>query len=334
MPHPPDPPSRPAFVQPSLLFDSDGLRSGWGLLLFVLLTVFVMSLTGAAEDWFGLPRARGPGGILPGVTLLRRSVSFASVLLVTFVLARLEGRPLAVYGLGGRHRRGYFLAGAASGLGLLSLLVLLLWSFGALYFHGLLLSRAGFVRYAFEWAAAFLAVSLFEETLLRGYLQFTLARGLSAIFGLSFGEVRSRAFAFWSSAGLLSLLFGVVHTGNAGESPIGLLAAALAGLVFCYSLWRSGSLWWAIGFHAAWDWAQSFLFGVADSGTVSAGRLFATHPAGPALLSGGSTGPEGSLLVFPVLACAAVVVRLTLGAGVPDRAEDATRSALPADHVA
>jgi len=40
---------------------------------------------------------------------------------------------------------------------------------------------------------------------------------------------------------------------------IGLVAGGLVGLLFSYSLWRSGSLWWAIGAHASWDWAQSFL---------------------------------------------------------------------------
>jgi uncharacterized protein len=31
------------------------------------------------------------------------------------------------------------------------------------------------------------------------------------------------------------------------------------GLLFCLSLRRTGSLWWAVGFHAAWDWGQTLL---------------------------------------------------------------------------
>ena len=87
--------------------------------------------------------------------------------------------------------------------------------------------------------------------------------------------------------------------------------AGLAALVFSLSLWRTGSLWWAIGFHASWDWAQSFLFGVPDSGTIVANRLFATHPLGSALLSGGSAGPEGSLFVLPAFLIACLVLHLT-----------------------
>ena len=80
---------------------------------------------------------------------------------------------------------------------------------------------------------------------------------------------------------------------------MGLVMVFLAGIVFSYALWRTGSLWWGVGAHMSWDWAQSFLFGVPDSGTLSAGRLFSTHPAGPVWLSGGVDGPEGSVLVIP-----------------------------------
>jgi hypothetical protein len=81
------------------------------------------------------------------------------------------------------------------------------------------------------------------------------------------------------------------------------VAAGLAGLVFCFALYRTGSLWWAIGIHAAWDWSQSFLYGVADSGLMAEGHLFATHPVGKPILSGGLTGPEGSVF-WPSRACA------------------------------
>jgi len=91
-----------------------------------------------------------------------------------------------------------------------------------------------------------------------------------------------------------------------------MFSAGLIGLAFCLSIWRTGSLWWAIGFHAAWDWAQSFLYGVADSGILVQGRLFATHPVGRPVLSGGLTGPEGSVFILPTVALAAVVIQLTL----------------------
>lgn len=150
--------------------------------------------------------------------------------------------------------------------------------------------------------------------MLRGYLQFTLTRG---VIGLAekISPANARAVAFWMAAVIMSFTFGALHLGNAGENALGLVQVVLIGLIFSYVLWRTGSLWWAIGFHMAWDWAQSFLYGVADSGNLSVGRLFQTHIAGKPLLSGGVDGPEGSILCIPVLLVVVVVVRLTTRPG-------------------
>jgi membrane protease YdiL (CAAX protease family) len=117
---------------------------------------------------------------------------------------------------------------------------------------------------------------------------------------------------FWTSAIIVSTLFGLGHNSNPGESPIGLLSAGLASMIFCFSLWRTGSLWWAIGFHTSWDWAQSFLYGVADSGTMVEHHLLATHPIGKAILSGGTTGPEGSILIVGVIGLVSLIIFFTL----------------------
>ena len=68
----------------------------------------------------------------------------------------------------------------------------------------------------------------------------------------------------------------------------------------------------AIGFHAAWDWSQSFLYGVADSGLMVQHHLLATHPVGKPILSGGSTGPEGSVFVIVVMLIAVIIIVTTL----------------------
>jgi hypothetical protein len=70
----------------------------------------------------------------------------------------------------------------------------------------------------------------------------------------------------------------------------------VAGLLFCFSVWRTGSLRWAIGFHCTWDWTQLFIFGTIGSGVRFAGSVLTSTPVGPTWLSGGSAGPEGSVL--------------------------------------
>jgi hypothetical protein len=68
--------------------------------------------------------------------------------------------------------------------------------------------------------------------------------------------------------------------------------------VFCVSIWATGSAWWAIGCHAGWDWAETYFYGTADSGLPAQSHYLTTSPAGNVLWSGGTDGPEGSLLVL------------------------------------
>jgi hypothetical protein len=60
-------------------------------------------------------------------------------------------------------------------------------------------------------------------------------------------------------------------------------------------------VWWAVGFHAGWDWGQSYFYGTADSGLVVKGHLLASHPSGSPLWSRGTVGPEGSILIVPLV---------------------------------
>jgi hypothetical protein len=151
-----------------------------------------------------------------------------------------------------------------------------------------------------------------ESPAATGDLQYTLARGLAGLYKWAFKTRHSATLGFWTAAFLFSLLFSLGHKGIPDESPIGLLSAGLVSMVFCLSLRRTGSLWWAIGFHASWDWAQSFLYGVADSGSMVKFHLLATHPVGNPILSGGSIGPEGSIFVLAILFLIVLIILSTL----------------------
>jgi uncharacterized protein len=72
-------------------------------------------------------------------------------------------------------------------------------------------------------------------------------------------------------------------------------------------------LYWAVGFHAAWDWGESYFYGTSDSGMVAQGHLIGEHPMGKILWSGGATGPEGSLLVIPLILMIALAMWLWWG---------------------
>ncbi len=94
----------------------------------------------------------------------------------------------------------------------------------------------------------------------------------------------------------------MIHLRNDGEQWRGVLAAALIGFFFCLTLRRTGNLWFAVGFHAAWDWGETFFYSVPDSGMVAPGHLLTSSHRGSDWLSGGSVGPEGSVLCFVVMA--------------------------------
>lgn len=310
----PAPSAQPSALR-KIFMGNDGLRAGWSLLIFVAL---VAALAFCANRIAHAIDPSAPSGPLPGteirptLLLINELVPFVIVLFVAWIMSKIERRPNSVYGLGGSRKVPRFFAGLAWGVVCLSLLVLILDKAGLLVIDRRLLFGSDALRYGAIWLVGFLLVGLLEEYLVRGYLQYTLARGLAGLYQLAFKTHRSAAFGFWTSAVILSILFGLGHGNNPGESPIGLLSAGLAGMVFCFSLWRTGSLWWAIGFHASWDWAQSFLYGVADSGMMAQHHLLATHPVGKPLLSGGSTGPEGSIFIVAVLAVASGIIVFTL----------------------
>jgi hypothetical protein len=294
-----------------VFFGSDGLRALWAILLFVALRLALVWCVWPLVHLLLSIEPRTTGILRPRFTLASEGAAFLCVAATTWVMAKIERRPTAAYGLGGKRRVRNFLGGLAWGVALLSLLIFALRATGLLAFDARLLSERSALGYAAVWFVGFLLVGLYEEYLARGFVQFTLSRGFRGIYGW-LGASHADALGFWTAAFLTSFYFGFRHHTNSGESPVGLFSAGLIAMVFCLSLWRTGSLWWAIGFHAAWDWAQSFLYGVADSGAMFQGHLLSTHPIGRPILSGGTTGPEGSLIVLPVVGLALAAVVLTL----------------------
>jgi uncharacterized protein len=211
---------------------------------------------------------------------------FVAAVIPSLILVKVEHRPWGMYGLPGRRAFGkLFWFGGLWGLASVTLLLLAMYDLRVFNFGHLAIHGGRIARFAFFWALFFLLVGFFEEFLLRGYSQFTL----------------TRAIGFWPSAVVLSCVFGLIHSQNAGEQWPGLLAAAAIGFFFCLTLQRTGTLWFAVGFHMAWDWGETFLFSVPDSGTLFPGHLLKSSFHGPHWLTGGIVGPEGSVLCFLVI---------------------------------
>ena len=280
-----DAPAFAAANQPSyartVFLDSDGLRPGWGLAFYA---VTFLALQRIAFDLIAL-RDFGASGLW--AQMLGELGSLVAAVIPALVLARVEGRPWSAYGLPGKEAFGKrYWSGVVWGFAGISLLICALWAFGGFKFGHVVLRHGRIERFAIFWAIFFLLVGLFEEFWLRGYVQYTLARGVG----------------FWPAALILSCGFGLIHLRNSGEHWNGALGAAVIGMFWCLTLRRTGSLWFAVGFHAAWDWGETFFYSVPDSGTVWPGHLLSSSLHGKAWITGGSVGPEGSLLCLVVMA--------------------------------
>ncbi len=226
-------------------------------------------------------------------------------LLATWVVSRLEKRPLGDYGAPPRQAFGMrFWEGTAWGFAMLSAILLLLRMLGHFRIDSVALTGGTVFRYALGWAAVFLAVSLTEEFSFRSYLLFILARRRS----------------FWPAAVFLSIAFGAAHLGNHGENALGILQVVGTGLLFCLTIRRTGNLWFAVGYHAAWDWAETFFYGTPNSGLLGVGRYLNTSVHGPDWLTGGSAGPEGSVIALFALAICALLIHWRFPKAIyPDR---------------
>jgi len=283
-------------VHPSKLHNffigTNGIRTGWSIGIFFILMAIL-----TAAFFFPAKYILERNGLLfteqqPLQICIIDFACFLGLLGASIIMALIEHRPVISYGLEGTRRFAKIFYGALSGIIALSGLVYVLKLSGFLIFDGQPVLNGKAIQYALSWGIAFSLVGLYEEYFSRGYLQATMTRGIG----------------FWWSALLLSIVFGCLHISNKGESPIGIFSAALDGMICCISLWYLKDLWWAIGFHASWDWAESYLWGTANSGRVVQGHLFSVHPRGNILWSGGATGPEGSILVVPLLLIIALLM--------------------------
>jgi membrane protease YdiL (CAAX protease family) len=327
-----------AFVGPH------GLRAGWLILFAGCLFYALRFIFGTIFYSVGLVDENSGQTAVSSICL--ELIPFLSMLGVAAIIAAIEHRSPLSYNLNGPRRLAGFLLGAVSGFIALTALIGTLSLGGWLRFGPLALSWSGAFRYAALWGCAFLLVGCVEEGLFRCFLLSTLTRSLNfwwalaAVAGMcawpllkgpagqndwgvyliaALGllpclylnqRVKARS-AFWQAAWVTSTGFGLIHTFNHGENAIGIFAAAAIGFAWCASVHLTGSAFWAIGCHAAWDWGETFFYGTADSGLAPNGHLFTTTPAGNPLFSGGADGPEGSLLIIGAILLLLVLVFAT-----------------------
>jgi len=281
---------------PAVLIGPTGLRAGWRLLIFLLMLVAMGAVARAIIIRFLIPAGFAPDELTPLSVAVQDAIFVPIVAVAAGVMSKIEGRKIGQYGL--PFKPGlmkHLWLGLWIGFLASSATVLIIYLLHGLQIASPAIQGTTMLASAAAWGGAFLLAAIAEEFLFRGYAQFTLTTGMG----------------FWPAAAVLSALFGLGHLSNKGEDILGGLSVVSFGLLLCLFLQRTGTLWCAVGFHLGYDWGQTFFYGLPNSGLTPSHNLFHVTLNGPQWLTGGTVGPEASVICPLVLAVVAVLFSLT-----------------------
>jgi membrane protease YdiL (CAAX protease family) len=222
--------------------------------------------------------------------------TLATAVILTALFGYFEGRSIFDYGLPlAQAFRARFWEGFLVGAVWPAIVALLMIALGGMRVAGLALHGWEILGATAAWFGAMLIVGLSEEMWFRGYLLQTLSRGIG----------------FWAAAVVLSLWFtGVHYFFKPGENVWDCITLFAFGMLICFSVLRTGSLWFGVGLHAAFDFMQIFVIGTRNGGQVPVAHLLDVSFPGPAWINGGSLGTEASVLMYPLFVAVFVYVAL------------------------
>lgn len=274
----------------SLVAGTDGkVRPLIRAFIYAALAFWLLS----ADQFLGPPISRlattlHATSLAPRTIVFYETINLLTALLLTWLFGLYEGRRVDDYGLpvrkafGARFWEG-FAIGVVSGLAVAVGMIAL----GGMTVHGLALHGTMIVWAALAWLGANMLVGIAEEYLFRGYWLQTLWKSLG----------------FWPAAIVIALWFGADHyVFKQGENLWDLLSLVSLGIWACYSVLRTGSLWLAVGYHAAFDYMQLFVIGTRNGNIAPVDHLLNASFQGPAWITGGVLGTEASFLMYPVIA--------------------------------
>ena len=253
---------------------------GWGVLLFLVFS-FLYGVLGLANDQAPALNGKPLGSLITAVASV-----LALALYAPFV-GWAEFRKTSELGL--KRAAPELLIGCVIGVAMMAVVVGALLAFG-------LYDQSG-PRPASPWGMITIGIEsgFFEELIFRAIVL----------------RLLMRAFGVWPALALSAALFGALHLGNPNATLVAVAAIAVeAGLMLASFYLLTGRLWVSIGVHAAWNFAQGWIFGARVSGLPVTESLFLSTPkvSVPVWLNGGEFGPEASVPAMVVGTGAAIVV--------------------------
>ncbi|HEX5732645.1 MAG TPA: CPBP family intramembrane glutamic endopeptidase [Blastocatellia bacterium] len=294
------------------------LRSGWRILIYLLLFLFfvvsipvvVVALGGIFTsnsmmiDLFQQPPSNEPvtGRGLTAVILIW-SVNLLAALAASAVCARLlERRSFASVGY--KLHAGWlkdFSLGNLLGALTLALAVAISFAAGAVSFEPRDATPQTILLNAIILFVIFLIAAAFEEVLVRGFIFQALLHNFRALLGKRAAVV---------PIVITSVAFGIMHSLNPNATLFAVANTVLAGVWLGFAYLKTRSLWLATALHAAWNYVTVFVFGLPVSGITSYNEMaLMTGQSGPPVwLSGSDYGPEGGAAATLALILSTVVI--------------------------
>ncbi len=263
------------------------LRMLWRAVLFLVLANFILPLAlDPLVSWIAT-QAKLQADLTAPYVALTEFENFVVALLCTAVFAWYERRRVDSYGLPVRQALGARTAeGALAGVVMAGGVGLGMWLLGGLEVHGLATAGRALAWSALAWLGANIAVGVAEEFLFRAYFLQSLWKSIG----------------FWPASILIALLFAADHYFfKTGENVWDVITLVSLSLLMCYSVLKTGTLWFAVGFHVSFDYMQLFAIGTPNGARLPHGRLLEATFNGPDWLTGGVLGTEASFLMYPAI---------------------------------
>jgi membrane protease YdiL (CAAX protease family) len=269
----------------SVFIGPQGLRAGWRFLLFALgIELGVRFVEEPLGQFLAQRFAINLHALSAPALLTQKFVLCVSVFLVTGIAAILDRRRVDSYGLPVEQALGkFFWKGMLAGLLVVVFVAGAMILTGGMALHGLALHGNDIAKLGLLWLIANILLGIGEEYTFRGYALRSLWRGAG----------------FWPAALITTAIFAGDHLEKPGENAMDIGMIFFLGLTLCLSVRQTGSLWWAVGWHAAFDFGQLFLIGTRNGGQMPVGHLFDVTFPGPAWLNGGELGTEASIFMVP-----------------------------------
>ena len=107
---------------------------------------------------------------------------------------------------------------------------------------------------------------------------------------------------------VFSLVFAALHMFNPAANRASFMVTVFSSWLLSVAYLRTKALWVCWGWHFAWNASMCLLFGLPVSGITQFSPVIQSDTVGPAWMTGGDYGPEGSVVTAVVILIGIFVV--------------------------